>query len=258
MSPRPLDGAEAMGEAELARARAIEAAIADPAAAPPAGDAAADEIAFGRRLNASLQAAFGPVADAPVPPALVGLAVRRPSTWPQRVAAGIVLLAVGLGGGWLLRGSAGSDPADPTARFTADAHRAHVIYVAEQRHPVEVAASEDHLFRWLSNRLGGDIVAPPLAQFGFSLLGGRLLPQDDRVAAQFMYQDDEGHRLTLYVAAFADSQATEVQVRAFDDSSALYWTDGDFGFAMVGDLPRERLIAIAHAAYEALEPRGPS
>ena len=258
--PGPDDPVDA---AERDRARAIEAAIADrtgdldPSNGGQDGRLDTDgEIAFGRKLNASLHAVFDPILDEPVPAAFLRPAGRRPM-WRGvglRIAAGVALLAVGVGAGWLLRGGVpGAGSTDASLQFTTDAHRAHVIYVAERRHAVEVAASEDHLFRWLSARLGGDIVAPSLGDFGFTLLGGRLLPQDDRVAAQFMYQDAQERRLTLYITAFADLQATEVQVRAFDDSSALYWTDGDFGFAMIGDLPRDQLIDIANAAFQALD-----
>lgn len=68
-------------------------------------------------------------------------------------------------------------------------------------HPVEVKATEqDHLVQWLSNRLGQSIKAPDLTGFGFRLMGGRVLPAAaSGVAAQLMYDDDHGTRLTLYL-----------------------------------------------------------
>ena len=44
------------------------------------------------------------------------------------------------------------------------------------------------------------IKAPDLTGFGFRLMGGRLLPASTNgVAAQLMYDDDHGTRLTLYL-----------------------------------------------------------
>ncbi len=83
--------------------------------------------------------------------------------------------------------------------FVRQALAAHVVYVPEVRHPVEVdAGQQQHLVAWLSKQFGATILAPALEELGFQLLGGRLLPADDKPAAQFMYQDAGGRRLTLY------------------------------------------------------------
>ncbi|MER2531758.1 MAG: hypothetical protein ABTR54_09170 [Candidatus Competibacter sp.] len=76
---------------------------------------------------------------------------------------------------------------------------AHAIFVPEVCHPVGVdAGQQQHLVAWLSKRLSVTIRAPMLESLGFQLLGGRLLPADGQPAAQFMYQDGGGQRLTLY------------------------------------------------------------
>ena len=77
---------------------------------------------------------------------------------------------------------------------------AHATYSPEVRHPVEVGADdEQHLVAWLSKRLGIKVRAPKLDEAGMSLVGGRLLPGDNGPVAQFMYQSQNGRRLTLYV-----------------------------------------------------------
>ena len=49
--------------------------------------------------------------------------------------------------------------------------------VADRDHPVEVGAGDpDHLVAWLSARLGRPVRAPSLDEYGYQLLGGRLLP----------------------------------------------------------------------------------
>jgi anti-sigma factor RsiW len=53
----------------------------------------------------------------------------------------------------------------------------------------------------LSKRLGRQLVVPDLAVAGFRLMGGRLLPAEDGPAAQFMYENANRDRLTLYLRA---------------------------------------------------------
>ena len=153
--------------------------------------------------------------DRPVPARLQPDALRRNrravlSRGLANTAAGLVLLLVGAAGGWLARGP---DPARSTPLLTADAASAHLTFVSERRHPVEVtAAQEEHLVQWLSNRLGRPLRAPDLSAQGFRLMGGRLLPGATTPAAQFMYDDDRGTRLTLYMRADPGDETTGVAV----------------------------------------------
>ena len=74
------------------------------------------------------------------------------------------------------------------------------MYAAEKLHVVEVGADQkDHLVGWLSKRVGTTLVAADFTAEGFELVGGRLLPLAERPAAQFMYQDQSGNRVSLYV-----------------------------------------------------------
>src|SRR3546814_9895703 len=88
------------------------------------------------------------------------------------------------------------------AGFARDADLAYTVYAPEQRHAVEVpVADEKHLLAWLSKRLDRTLNVPSLREYGYSLLGGRLLPGPAGPAAQFMYEDASGKRLTLYIPA---------------------------------------------------------
>ena len=76
--------------------------------------------------------------------------------------------------------------------FAQRADVAYAVYTPEQRHPVEVAASEEeHLISWLSKRLNRPLSVPSLQEYGYSLVGGRLLPGEAGPAAQFMYENPE-------------------------------------------------------------------
>ena len=138
-----------------------------------------------------------------------------------------------------------------TIRSLCDSGRI-VIGVGGGGIPVEVTASEEqHLVNWLSKRLGAGVRAPDLEPAGFALVGGRLLPgSDGGPAAQFMYEDQSGRRLTLYLRhAQWDSGETAFRDAERVGVSLFYWIDGPFGYALAGDLDRERLLEVARLVY---------
>ncbi|UVK38072.1 anti-sigma factor [Mesorhizobium sp. AR10] len=206
--------------------------------------------------RAALHAAFAGVLDEPVPARLskvvageapVRVAVPRSRWW--LVAAAAAVLVVGLGG--YIAGIDGiglGDQADD--QLAEQAIAAHVIYAAEQRHAVEVPASDkDHLQTWLSNRVGLKLVAPDLTAEGFQLVGGRLLPAGQSKAAMLLYEDAKGERISLFVTAESAEKAKGTYMAEQDGPEAVYWLDKGYGCAVVGSLPRERLAAVAKSAY---------
>lgn len=170
--------------------------------------------------------------------------------WGQ-LAAAFVLLAVGFGGGMMMRGS-GAVP-DMASDMLAEASAAHALYSVEVVHPVEVPASErDHLKSWLSNRLGAEVRIPDLTGAGLSLVGGRLLPFEQGAAAQFMYEDAEGTRVTLYLTPAQTRGASTLRYGQKDAVSAAYWQDGLWHYALVGPMGRDGLTALAQSVQGAL------
>ncbi|HZY15560.1 MAG TPA: anti-sigma factor, partial [Ramlibacter sp.] len=159
-------------------------------------------------------------------------------------------------GQWQAR-SASAAPQRAIA-FAHQALAAHVVYVPEVRHPVEVdAAQHDHLVKWLSKRLQRDLKVPNLGFAGYELVGGRLLPGDNGARAQFMYQNAGGERVTLYVGAVdavAGKGAGETAFRYTTEGpvSSFYWVDQGFGYALSGKLPRQGLLALAESVYKQL------
>jgi anti-sigma factor RsiW len=144
--------------------------------------------------------------------------------------------------------------------FAQQAVLAHVVYLPEVRHPVEVpAAQQDHLVQWLSKRLERPLKVPNLAAQGYELVGGRLLPGESGARAQFMFQNAAGERATLYMGALPANAAgattnQETAFRFAEDGAAstFYWVDQGFGYALAGRLPRATLQALATAVYRQL------
>lgn len=174
--------------------------------------------------------------------------VLRPRiSWLRRfaLAAGWLLTA---GGAGLLAGALSSQ-VTPSARADTFARRADIayaVYTPEVRHPVEVAGSDEpHLVAWLSKRLDRRLSAPSLQEYGYTLIGGRLLPGDGKSpAAQFMYENRAGTRLTLYITR---TSSNESAVRALHegDRNTLYWVANRTGYALSGTMPDAKLRAIA-------------
>ncbi len=187
----------------------------------------------------------------PVQPVPASIAMPRPrrGAW-QALAAGVVIAALGVGGGWGLRGAFVPPVADSPVQMAINAH---ATFVNEVVHPVEVQATrEEHLLKWLSNRLGSNIKAPDLAREGYALLGGRLLPNMDEEAAQFMYENQSGARITLYITPTPQSAQTAFQFLAMDGYQAFYWVDTDISYALVGQTSKDQLRALAIDVYEQL------
>nr|WP_067298574.1 anti-sigma factor [Marinobacterium profundum] len=137
--------------------------------------------------------------------------------------------------------------------FVQSAMQAHALYSVEVRHPVEVGEQEQaHLLKWLSKRLDRPLAAPDLSGLGFQLLGGRLLPAQDGPAAQLMYQDAGGERITLYIAAAADSQPSSFLFSEHRGVSTFYWVDEHWGYSLSGRIDQARLSQLSGQVYLAL------
>ena len=118
---------------------------------------------------------------------------------PRAAAIAVLLLASG-SGGWALKDHFSLAPEAPAVSFTRQALNAHVLYASDMQHPVEFGADQENSFLlWLSERLGHAVHAPKLADLGFSLVGGRLLPAAGQPAAQLMYENPDAERITLYI-----------------------------------------------------------
>lgn len=230
----------------------------------------ARRIAEYKQQNARLRALFNPILDEPMPPRLVRIKSRIDPVLRrhlQRYAAVCAIALCGGMAGWLLHdqthpsASAIQEPdgasiaANTGLALAQRAAIAHRVYSPEVRHPVELGADqEEHLVAWLSKRLGMPLRVPKLGKLGFELIGGRLLPGANGPAAQFMYQDAAGHRLTLYMSTeLATSRDTSFLFSQQGQINVLYWIDGKFGCALSARIGKAELGRIADAVYEQLE-----
>jgi len=208
----------------------------------------AERVASWRRQKEILHAAFDPVLEEPVPDRLSLRARPRPAMPFRAIAAAVGWLALGAVVGYALRGAPSPGETPPT--LARNAAIAHAVYAPDVRHPVEVAADQEaHLVQWLSRRLGTPLSVPRLAEQGFALVGGRLLPGERGPVAQFMYEDGSGRRLTLYVRTDPQQRDTAFRYAREGQVGVFYWIDRKLGYALSGDLTRDELLAVAESAY---------
>jgi anti-sigma factor RsiW len=217
-----------------------------------------------RELNAALVQRYATVADAPLTARMQQALARIPEHDVSRpsfarrwvpLAAAILVAAMAAAAGYFARGLT-VETRRPEAAFVATAIGAHSVYVPEVRHPVEVGAAEEaHLVQWLTKRIGANVRAPVLAPLGWKLVGGRLLPDRGLPAAQFMYEDGTGRRLTLYMRKEAGLDNTAFRFAERDGFGSFYWVDRPLAYAIAGRLSREELMSLANAVYAQLEQR---
>ena len=218
----------------------------------------AARVAAWRAQADAIRARYGGVIHEPIPDRLtLGKIVRNRRSWGAVAAAGaLVAFVIGGAAGWLARGASASAPTTAEL-FASDAIEAHKLYIGEVRHPIEVRAEEDHLLPWLSRRVGTTLRAPDLGAFDLKLLGGRLLPGVSGPAALFMYEGASGERFTIYCSRLNASR-TAFRYDAEESFGAVHWIEGSYGWVVSGPKDKDKLKAVASAAYEQLEKRIPS
>ncbi len=226
---------------------------------------AAQRAAFYTRVNAELHKSFDHVLAEPIPAKWGPVPVwkrrlydrRAPSVRTFAIAAS--WLFAGIFAGWashdlLIPPRVVERIVEVQVPITQQALVAHTLYTPEVRHPVEVRANEEHLTRWISNRMGKPIKAPDLEANGWRLMGGRLLPVSDDmpgVACQFMYENAAGLRVTLYMKSADKGEPSSFRVaEEANGVSVLYWMDTKLGYAITGKLPKDDLKVLARQVFE--------
>ena len=223
-------------------------------------------IAALRAQQQALRASLDPVLDEPIPARL--LRIYKPAHFSRaRIAAALGWMTLGVIVGTLLNGYvlspkphvyAQHKSAHDLPRFVHQAVVAYGVFAPEVHHPVELGSADAQaLNTWLSKRLQRQMQAPDLTQLGFSLMGGRLLPgETNKPAAQFMYEDRQGQRITMYLRGMAEPTA-ETAFRFVEQGAVntFYWVEGDWGYALSGELSRNQLLQIAQSIHAYLSER---
>ena len=128
---------------------------------------------------------------------------------------------------------------------------AHVVsHEDELRTPVSGGPAE--IGDYLADRMGKPVRVPSLDSFGYRLVGSRVLPDTDGPAAQFVFADESGKKVSLYVRG-EQADGVDITYALADDLSMFYWNDSDRSYAMVTRIDdergREALLTAAKAVH---------
>lgn len=183
---------------------------------------------------------FAAMLDIPVPldlarsvrgPALPPAEGRAPARigWGA-IAASVIFLAIGAGGGYLAGTSA-----RPDRDWIAEVAQYHAVYARQTRHLAEVPASEAaHIVTWLSDQTGTPVRIPDLSAAGLTFEGARLLVAAGQPVGQLMYRDGAGQVIALCFVA-SDKPATDAATsRDLDGFDALVWGEAGARFILIG------------------------
>lgn len=242
------------GELDPARQAEIEAWLAgDPESA--------SRVARYRAQNAGLHALYDDILNEDIPPKIAAASRTRRAGVPPwaAMAAAIALFVVGAAGGWIVRGEAGVAPvaqvADApridTKELMVRAAMAHVVSYEDELRAVSTGGKAE-VGDYLADRMGTPIRVPSLESFGYRLIGSRVLPDTDGPAAQFVFADQSGKKVSLYVRG-EQADGVDITYALADDLSMFYWNDSDRSYAMVtrvdDEQGREALLNAARMVY---------
>ncbi|WP_299621413.1 anti-sigma factor [Pelagibius sp.] len=235
--------------------------------------AEAERLAAYRKQNIGLHGLFDPqdrrddLSD--LPPQMAGLAAAldqklqdsvqaRPDQRRfsyRQMAAGLALLLTAGGAGWFAYDQ-GVQRDDPLVAFTRQALEAHARLAGPQIAATgENDVSGRQVVAWLSKQPDGALLkVPDLEGLGFRLVADRVIATAyGQPAAQLLYQDDGGQRITLYMRAARAPVDTSFTFRREGKVSQFFWQSGQLAYSLIGTMDQDRLLEIAEVIGEELQ-----
>jgi anti-sigma factor RsiW len=214
----------------------------------------ADRMERHRAQMQLMRRAFEPLLDRPVPDSTLNLiAAGSPNVlWRRRIMLGLAAACLAfllIGAGWV------AHRAMPPARDYVDeavtAYRLAVIdRVANGVWAITPEGLPGTLER-LSRRVGVPLQVPALADQGFTITSGRLVPASaGATAAQFIYQRQSGEQLTIYVRPAESHEESRVIIRRQPGGLvACSWRDEGVAWVLVSNAPMPDILAASATVY---------
>jgi anti-sigma factor RsiW len=199
----------------------------------------------------------------------------RPKVQPtarrlSRLAASIALLVSASAAGWIALEQSGWDH-DPLVSFTRQAAQTaptslqttqKLVPALSAATPVATGgnASERQVAAWLAAQTGSTAgsggaptALPDLAALGFELVGERVITTaGGPPAAQLLYQDDTGQRVTLTMRAGGKAGQTSFTFARDGAASRFMWQDAHMAYSLVGQMEQDKLLRLAEAVSDSL------
>ncbi len=181
---------------------------------------------------------------------------QKTKSWYFSLAASLLFMVISGSIGWLAHDAFQPIPQN-TNSFVNSAISAHQVYSVEVLHPIEVSADKkNHLVAWLSKRVDHPLTVPNLHQYGYKLLGGQLLAmREGRAAAQLMFENTEGKRVTLLISKNPSFRDQSFHLKNNNKINAFYWMDSTIAYSVTGEMDSKTLREISNAVYQQLIPK---
>lgn len=212
----------------------------------------AARLAEYRDHGAALRKALAPIADEPI---TVGLDLARliqrnrrrlPVRLVGEMAAAVLILGIGLAGGWRLRGQM-APQAEGVMALASEAANSYSVFASDHLRPVEIPASEaSQLISWSAEALHRPLSIPDLSAAGYRFMGGRMVPTPHGAAVMLMYDDDKGTRLVMVTRQMAADQNARMSESRSGDLTGFTWARDGIGYSLVGPLAPGILNPIAN------------
>lgn len=160
----------------------------------------------------------------------------------RRMAASVALFAAGWGGHMLYDAATTPYPA-----YVAEGLGAHDVFAHDLIRPVDFRAeSTGEALDWVSAKLDRKLSHPALDPLGLELVGTRLLGTREGPLAQFIYEDREGHRLSLIVAPHPEGvRESPLRYADWKGERVGYWRDARLDYAVVAPTSDQQIRAVA-------------
>jgi anti-sigma factor RsiW len=220
----------------------------------------ARRVARYRAQNAGFHALFDDILHEEISPKImsaltpVARAFRPGRPWLLRLPCSLLAAQAD---GWRGEGApiagqqvAAGPPID-TAELMVRASMAHVVSRDDELRTPTSGGSAG-MGDYLADRMGKAARVPSLDTFGYRLVGSRVLPDTNGPAAQFVFSDESGKKVSLYVRG-EQANGVDITYALADDLSMFYWNDSDRSYAMVTRVDDERgseaLLTAAKAVF---------
>lgn len=95
-----------------------------------------------------------------------------------------------------------------------------------------------------SGESGGGQAAPDLSEFGFGLVGTRVLAKPDGNSMQLIYESEAGARVELFFSASESSQQTSLTLMEQGPVSVMLWRNGGRAYSLIGEVGRDTLLSM--------------
>lgn len=177
---------------------------------------------------------------------------------PRKATAAVAMtLSVFLAAGWII--------------LADDSYESDLIQIAQFLNPIHGDAGPDHdgvrevvaispdvttsdddsSGDGEAVRVNLDEIAPNLDNFGFGMVGARLLEGEDSHTLQYTYATEEGRRILLYIDENSTADKASLTLLEEGVVSLLIWSDRQRTYTLVGEVSRMKLLQAGIAVIEA-------